>query len=208
MLSDALHSKAASPPHSSGFLVLLLGSPPPRMPNGKIRNNTPKSALAKLNTKAWCTSWSFLPLYVSISIPDSLPQHSSGTDSKTKAGRGLATKEKLLTPLSSRASLADRTEGFGVSLLSLLLDSQPCWLWLPGDLFSPTPQSPHLGCWTYSPPQFPPGTNNISFSYYFLCQLGGIKTPNTYTDLFSPEGIWSSLLSLEGTNISHYKVPD
>lgn len=73
---------------------------------------------------------------------------------------------------------------------------------------SPTSQSPHLECWTYSPPEFPPGTINLSFSYYFLCQLGGIKTPNTYTDLFSPEGIWSSLLSLEGTSISHYKVPD
>lgn len=207
MLSDAPDSKAAPTPCSSGLLVFL-GSSPPRMPSGKVHTNTPKGALAELNTKPWCTSWSFPPLNGPISISNSFPQHSCGTDIKTKAGRGLATKERLLTPLSSWASLADRTEGCGASLLSLLPDPQPCQLWLPGDLFSPTSQSPHLGCWAYSPPKFTPGTINFSFSYYFLCQLGGIKTPNTYTDLFSPEGIWSSRLSLEGTNISHYKVPD
>lgn len=111
--SDAPDSKAAPTPHTSGLLVLL-GSSPPWMHSDKAHTNTPESVLAKLNTKPWCTSWSEFPLYVPISVPDSFPQHSSGTDSKT--GRGLTTKEKLLTPQSSCASLADRTEGFGASL--------------------------------------------------------------------------------------------
>lgn len=122
MLSNGLNSKAASTPHDYRLLVLLVSSTP-WIPGGKVQATTPKGALTKLKAKPWHSSWNYLPLNIPPGFPDSFP-HSSGTKSKTLAGRHVPIKRKLLAPLWPWATLADRRRALGASLPSLLTDPQ------------------------------------------------------------------------------------
>lgn len=173
------------------FLVLLVSSLS-WIPSGKVQTNTPKGALRKLKAKPWRTSCSSLPLNIPISFPGSYPHTVPAPEVNKLVGH----QEETACSSVSLHNLGWQKSGF----------------WNQPPVLAPrltSPSSPHLGFWTYSLLEFPPETINFACSYYFLCQTGGIKTPpNTHTDLFSPEGTWSSLLSLEGTNISRYKVPD
>lgn len=78
-----LTARLQTHPTALGSLSCLAHLSLPWMPSGKVHANSPKSALAELNTKPWCTSWSFRSPNVPISIPDSFPQYSSGTESKS-----------------------------------------------------------------------------------------------------------------------------
>lgn len=179
MLSDALDSKAASTPPHSGLLVLLVSSPP-WMPSGKVQTNTPKGALTKLKAKPWCTSWSFLPLNVPVGFPDSFPHTVLAPKAKHKLVDVSPPRRNcwhLCLPEQPWLKGEEVLESASCPCSQIHRSQQSHWLWLPGDLCPAISQSPHLGRWTYSPLEFPPGTVNFSFSYYFLCQMGGIKTP-------------------------------
>lgn len=186
-------------PQGSGLLVNLITSPA-WTPSGKVQTNTPKGALTKLKA-----TWSFLPVSTSIGFPDSFPSRVLALKAKRKLAAVSPPTQKcrhLHVPkqpwlkgeqATTRASLPSLLQPHGSQL--------PRWLRLPDTSAAPAPQSLTLNAG-------PSHCSTARQGPFLFLQLRFCQTPNTHTDLFSLEGTWSSLLGLEGTSISRYKVPD